>query len=219
MALKSKQFWLVFAMSSLSILFGYYTVDIYKVFGQTNELLNHDAYLTWVGSLGSVCTSLRFLWSAALDHLPYRLIYGVLLSMQIALACTMSFAVRSQTTYLVWICLALFCEGGHFTIVPNTLKKTFGEQATSLYGFMLTYTGFSSLALIVLLETKLGKSYIEFYLVAAGCSLMALILLILAFDESKFVYDPDQLKAAVKKRLKKTSDSQLFGSAKSSAIK
>ena len=59
--------------------FGYYTVDVYKSFGQTYEGLNYDAYLTWVGSLGSVFTSLRFIWSAALDSKSYKLIYGILL--------------------------------------------------------------------------------------------------------------------------------------------
>jgi len=60
-------------------------------------------------------------------------------------------AIKSKETYAIWICLALFCEGGHFTLVPNMLKKIFGDQATSLYGIMLTYTGFSSLVMICLL--------------------------------------------------------------------
>lgn len=182
-------------------MFGYYTVDVYKIFGQKSSNLNNDAYLTWVGSLSSVCTSLRFVWSAILDYLPYRLIYGVLLIMQIVLACTMVFAINDQATYLIWICLALFCEGGHFTIVPNTVKKIFGDQATSLYGIILTYTGFASLTLIALLETELGQRYLLFYLLTGGCSLVALILLLIAFDESRFVYDAEKLKTTVKRNL------------------
>ena len=113
----------------------------------------------------------------------------------------MVFAINDQATYLIWICLALFCEGGHFTIVPNTVKKIFGDQATSLYGIILTYTGFASLTLIALLETELGQRYLLFYLLTGGCSLVALILLLIAFDESRFVYDAEKLKTTVKRNL------------------
>lgn len=89
--------------------------------------MNFDEYLTWVGSLGSVFNSLRFLWSAALDNHSYKLIYGILLMLQMALALTMFVAIQNQVTYLIWICGALFCEGGHFTLVPNILKKIFGD--------------------------------------------------------------------------------------------
>ena len=186
-------------------MFGYYTIDVFKVFGQTTEALNHDAYLTWVGSLGSVMTSLRFLWSWALDSRPYKLVYGILLAIQITLALTMFVAVKSRTTYLVWICLALFAEGGHFTIVPNTLKKIYGAQATSLYGVMLTYTGITSLVMVGLLETQLSKKYLQFYFITAGCSLLALLLLLFAFTEEKFVYDHNSIKQAIAESKKRKS--------------
>ena len=181
-------------MASLSILFGYYTISIYKMFGQTYGKLNHDSYLTWVGSVGSVFTSLRFVWSAALDGAPYKLIYGILLFIQIVLALTMFFAVKTKVTYMVWVCGALFCEGGHFTLVPNILKKIFGNQATSLYGITLTYTGLSSLVMIALLETSLSKEYLLFYLITAGCSFVALCILLFSFSEEKFEYDKDYLR-------------------------
>lgn len=111
----------------LCLVFGYYTIDVYKVFGQNYAGLNYDEYLTWVGSAGSVFTSLRFLWSAALDTKSYKLIYGILLMTQIVLALTMFVAVSNKTTYMLWICGALFCEGGHFTLVPNVLKKIYGD--------------------------------------------------------------------------------------------
>ena len=51
--------------------------------------------------------------------------------------------------------------------------------------------------MIGLLETALGKDYILFYLITAGSSLVALCLLLFAFNEDRFVYD----KAAIKKAL------------------
>ena len=92
-------------------------------------------------------------------------------------------------TYLIWICAALFCEGGHFTLVPNVLKKIYGDQATSLYGITLTYTGLSSLVMIALLETSLSKDYLLFYIITAGTSFIALCILLFGFSEEPFTYD------------------------------
>ena len=75
----SKQFWLIYAMCCLSILYGFYTLDVYKNFGETKPVLNHDLYLTEVGSIAGVFGSLRFVWSAALDRYSYRKVYGSLL--------------------------------------------------------------------------------------------------------------------------------------------
>lgn len=99
---------------------------------------------------------------------------------------------------MVWICLALYCEGGHFTLVPNILKKIFGDQATSLYGITLTYTGLTSLIMIGLLETSLGSEYLMFYLITAGSSFVALGILLFVFTEEKFVYDKAELRRCLK---------------------
>ena len=112
---------------------------------------------------------------------------------------TMFFAVKTKVTYMVWVCGALFCEGGHFTLVPNILKKIFGNQATSLYGVTLTYTGLSSFVMIALLETSLSKEYLLFYLITAGCSFVALCLLLFSFTEERFEYDLNYLRANLAK--------------------
>jgi len=107
---------------------------------------------------------------------------------------------------MVWICLALFCEGGHFTLVPNVLKKIFGDQATSLYGITLTYTGLTSLIMIGLLETSLGSEYLMFYLITAGSSFVAFCILIFVFTEEKFVYDKAELRRCLKQNKEKNKN-------------
>jgi len=107
--------------------FGYYTLDVYKIFGDSKSNLNHDIYLTEVGSVSSVFGSLRFVWSASLDHYSYKKVYGSLLILQIILGMTYSFAAKSETLYAIWICLTIWCEGGHFTLVPNILKIVYGK--------------------------------------------------------------------------------------------
>ena len=66
----------------------------------------------------------------------------------------MPLVADSEGLYAVWISLILFCEGGHFTLVPNVLKKIYGERGTALYGIAFSYTGICSI-LIVILQTKL----------------------------------------------------------------
>ena len=197
MCLRSEQLWIIYLMASLSILFGYYSVDVFKTFGQSVPELSDDRYLTWVGSMAALFNAARFIWSACLDHYSYKEVYGVLLLLQIFLAATMSFAIKSKAFYLSWICLALLCEGGHFTLVPNILKKIFGRQATSLYGVAFSYTGLTSLLMIGLLEA-FAESYLLFYALTAVFSLLSLLLLHRSFSEVPFTPDQKQLVAELR---------------------
>ena len=55
--------------------------------------------------------------------------------------------------YAAWVCLTIWCEAGHFTIIPNILKIIYGKQATSLYGVIFTYTGICGTMMLFLLDT------------------------------------------------------------------
>jgi hypothetical protein len=116
-------------------------------------VLDHEIYLTEVGSFASIFGSLRFIWSAALDHYSYKKVYGTLLVLQTSLAFTYYFAAKNRTMYAAWVCLTIWCEAGHFTIVPNILKIIYGKQATSLYGVIFTYTGICGTMMLFLLDT------------------------------------------------------------------
>jgi len=102
--------------------------------------------------------SVRFIWSLATDHFSYKAVYSVLLIMQIVLCFTMTFVDESPALFGVWVSLILFCEGGHFTMVPNVLKKIFGgENGTALYGIAFSFSGICSI-LIVILQTEILTS-------------------------------------------------------------
>jgi len=82
----------------------------------------------------------------------------------------------------------MLCEGGHFTMVPNVLKKIFGaDNGTALYGIAFSYSGISSILITVLQGVVLNdnpQSYIYFYYTNAGCNAIALVLLFTLFDET-----------------------------------
>lgn len=63
---------------------------------------------------------------------------------------------ESEGLYAVWISLMLFCEGGHFTLVPNVLKKIYGDRGTALYGIAFSYTGICSILIVILQSCLLG---------------------------------------------------------------
>jgi len=91
----------------------------------------------------------------------------------------------------VWVSLILFCEGGHFTIVPNVLKKIYGsENGTALYGIAFSYSGISAI-LIVILQTVLltddPDTYVYFFYANGACSVVSMLMLLTLFKEDKFV--------------------------------
>ena len=187
-------------MAAFSILTGYYSINVFKQFGQTIETLSNDEFLTWVGSVAALFNTARFVWSGFLDHYSYKKVYGLLLLLQIFLGSTMSFAIQSKGFYMTWISLALFCEGAHFTLVPNILKKIFGRQATSLYGIAFSYTGLASVLILVLLEIY-PTDYLMFFALSAILSLLALLVLLIRFDEEPWYPDRKELVFELKKKL------------------
>ena len=86
----------------------------------------------------------------------------------------------------MFICLALFCVGGHFALFPNVLKQVFGKQATVLYGVMSTGTGIASVFIIGLIFSPVGDSYQIMFYIFGTQSIFALIILILLYEQKRF---------------------------------
>ena len=103
---------------------------------------------------------------------------------------TIPLVSSSAAGYAIWISLMLLCEGGHFTLVPNALKKIFGPaKSTALYGIMFSFSGVMSIV-IALVQTAVltsnASSYnIMFYLDGAY-SAAALLMLLFLFKEEKY---------------------------------
>lgn len=144
--------------------------------------MNHEIYLTEVGSFSCIFGCLRFVWSAALDRYSYKIVYGTLLVIQILLAFTYYFAAKSRVLFALWVWLTIWCEGGHFTLVPNILKIIYGKHATSLYGVVFVYTGLCGTLMIGILRTRLSHEYIIFWMLTGGLSICSLIILQIVFN-------------------------------------
>ena len=114
----------------MSLSSGVFAITNFKAFALALDKNSNDHTLALIGSLGSMCNAIRFLWSWATDYYSYKLVYGILLTVQILFNCTLKFIATNEVLFGFWISVLLFCEGGHFTLVPNVLKKLFGSNAT-----------------------------------------------------------------------------------------
>jgi len=186
---KSKQFVLIFIMNALSLSLGLYTVSHFKSYAFTNGLLD-DAFLSHLGSAASFFITCRFVWSAILDKYPYKLVYGILLSLSSFFALTMVFVSSSKFLFSIWVCGILFCMGGHYTLVPNVLKQIYTEKyATQLYGILFSYTAitaFSQILLQSLFQTEEASSYNGLFITCGLFTFTALLILIFQFEDKKF---------------------------------
>ena len=170
-------------MNTFSIFYSYFLMSTFKTFGQ--EGIKDDSFLTTTGAISSIFAGLRWIWSYFYDKTSFKLTYGILLVLQIILSGLISFTNSNKLVYFIFVCLSLFCEGGHFTLVPAVTRTIFGKKASDVYGILLIYVGVSNVVssiLVNLLLKKLGYQF--FYFLGCGFTIISLILLFF-FEEKK----------------------------------
>ena len=157
-----------------------------KTFAISRANLDHEAYITEVLSIGCVFNAGRSIWAFLLDHYSFKKVFGVLLALQTFLGLTYYFSARTRATYALWVWLQIWCEGGHFSVLPNILNIIYGEHATYMYGGFFCFTAIDSFIDIGLLSTNFATEYFWFYGFGSACSLVALIILLTMFNQEKF---------------------------------
>lgn len=78
----TRQFVLLYIMNTLSIFTGIFAINNSKGYGQLVGFKDEE-YLALLGSLASIFNALRFFWSSATDYLPYKVVYGFMLVLQV----------------------------------------------------------------------------------------------------------------------------------------
>ena len=180
--LKTKQFAMLFIMNTFSVQYGYFMMSTFKNFGQ--EQIKDDSFLTATGAIASVMGGLRWIWSYYYDKTSYKQAFGVLLVIQIIISAVTSIANQSKPFYFIVVCLASFCQGGHFTLVPAVTKMIYGKRASEVYGILLIYTGISSIASATLVTFLLKEQGYTFFF-GLGCVFTIISLILLFFFEEK----------------------------------
>ena len=139
--MKTKEFITLYVMNFFSIFLGLFIANEYKVYWIASGYAPGDHFVTRVSSLGNFFNGMRFIWSALLDHYSYKVVYGIMLTIEIVIGFSFPYVVQNTGVYVTWICLGYLCLGGHFTLVPNECKKIFGKDTTQLYSYLYSYAG------------------------------------------------------------------------------
>jgi len=169
----SKPFILLFIMASCGATLGLFLVSIFKVYGGEN--INDDHFLTLVGSFGSVgngCT--RAVWALFFDKYGFKKVYFTLLTIQAILAPTLSLVSSNKALYLIWYCLIMSCEGGHFAMFPSVTAKVFGlKNGPKIYGYL--FWSFAVASWIGLLASNLAINHTGWNAMFLACFGLTLV--------------------------------------------
>lgn len=136
-AFKSKVFYLLILMAYFSIQNGYFIASNFKNYGIL--MIKDDSFLTLIGSLGSIFNGAgRFFWGTLSDRFSFKSLYLLIVIIQMVDAATMRYIHEYKEAYLLWVCLAFLCEGGHFVLFPPLCLKVFGNEVGGrAYGVIL----------------------------------------------------------------------------------
>ena len=134
-------------MNFCSVFFGYLVLTNFKVFG--SKYISDDLSLTTMGSVASIAGSVaRFAWSFALDKFGYGRVYGLLVVINFIASGLFYTSVTNPAIYGILVSTAVFCEGGHFVLLPAHCVEIFKTPEVGLraYGYMYSCLGLSCVA-------------------------------------------------------------------------
>lgn len=182
--IKDKRYWMLYVMNFCTVFYGYLLINSYKIFGSL--YINDDLFLTFVGSIACICGSLRFFWSILLDlNFTYQQVYGALCTLQLVCASLIFYAASHGHKYLflALMAISMFCEGGHFVLLPSHCAQLFGSSKRGVQAFSLLFScfGFSSLSGSLLsgyLQERECNPYRKIFGLSALLTLLAMVILV-----------------------------------------
>lgn len=125
--IKTRRFWHLFIMALMSITPGLYIVNVYKTFGKSK--ISNDEFLTIVGSVSSIFNgSFRYIWGWVMDKTSFKKSYTALIIIQTVFIMTLYYVASIEALYLIWVCVIVCCEGGHFSLYPTVIARMYGKQ-------------------------------------------------------------------------------------------
>ncbi|TNV85319.1 hypothetical protein FGO68_gene7803 [Halteria grandinella] len=178
-ALSSSQSMTLVSISSLSLVFHYFQMNTFKIFG---FMIGHsDHYLTWLGALGALLgTLLRVLQPSYLPLKNQSILtcLSFVLLAQFTLSLTLTSVAFSQILYLLWNLAGSLCYSALFVLVPLLVQRIFGaEIGNKLFGCLYFIFSIVSLLFAYLLDAWLERvGYDMVMSVASICSLIALVI-------------------------------------------
>jgi len=171
-------------MNFFSLLYGYYILNIFKIFGFYSGL--SDDYLAIVGSVGAIASCIfRFIWGYLADYYSYKSLYAYLLVLQF-ISCTLLYQFKeSPVGFLILYCVSYICYSGHFSLVPLICSSIFGvKKGLKVYSTLNFVFSLSALVGGILVMSFLEKVGFHFFFNGLGL-VTSLSFLILQFFSTK----------------------------------
>ena len=200
--MKTSQFCLLFIMMYCSSFFGYFILNQYKDIGERS--IKDDYFLTIVGAVSAAWSGFRFTWAFMMQKMSFKTVYGIMLVMQIAVTIAMYWSTNSRACYMICVWLAIWIQGGHFTILPTICVKLYEERGSQVFTILFSSFGCASMTgvLIVLVLLDSVITYLSVFIFWTALTCVSLFLLVLFFKEEPPVLTYSKV---VKQKVKKTS--------------
>mmetsp|Transcript_36886 Transcript_36886/g.35617 ORF Transcript_36886/g.35617 Transcript_36886/m.35617 type:complete len:179 (+) Transcript_36886:662-1198(+) len=116
--LLSKEFLLLYTNFVFFIFYGYFVINIYKLYGA--ETINDDLVLTIIGSVGSLVNGfMRIFWSTLLDYYSFKFVFGILICIQLVLVWLIQILTGNQWIFMLVVVMSMQCEGAIAAILPT----------------------------------------------------------------------------------------------------
>jgi MFS transporter, OFA family, oxalate/formate antiporter len=195
--LKSKKFWLLYFMNFCSVFFGYLVLSNFKVFG--SQYISDDLSLTTIGSIATICGSIaRFTWPFAQDYLGYEKVYGLLVLINFAASGFFYSSVTNPMYYGILVSTAVFCEGGHFVMLPAQCVEVWKTPEAGMRAYALIYSCLGMSCVAGGLVQNLFIVYTEdsfwwLWIVACLLNLVSLVLLCFYINLKKSKKETNEL--------------------------
>ena len=92
-----------------------------------------------------------------------------------------NFAVYHRATFIIYLCLLVAMEAGHFTLMPIMIAKLFGEKAQIVYPFAFSFSGIASLIISFLAHFLLDGNFELLYYISAALNLVSFAILLFIY--------------------------------------
>jgi MFS family permease len=140
-AVKTKQFWLIWAVLCLNVSAGIGVIGmaspmLQEIFGASAAVAAGFTGLISLFNIGG-----RFFWASLSDHIGRKATYATFFLLGIALYASAPSLARagSQAAFVVAVCVIVSMYGGGFATIPAYLADTFGTQYVgAIHGRLLT---------------------------------------------------------------------------------
>ena len=127
-AVKTWAFWSMLINMFCGITYGLFIVNAYKNYGLTKY--SNDQLMSSIGSIAAVFGGIsRVLFSSAMDHFSFRLVFGLNVSLQLAATAGITYALEtSLALYCICVSIGFSTLAGVFPAFIMESSRLFGHK-------------------------------------------------------------------------------------------